>query len=194
MNTTFPLCSLQVAGRWNVPNWAVVMSKAGPQKTSPQYVRERDRGGKVLLCRDHGGPWQGNGEADTPIGVGEAMERAKCSYAADIAADFTVIHVDPSIDPFQSPPRPQDILVRLFDLYRFCWDTARKAGRPIIFEVGTEEQVPLAGRLHDTKLILDEMSAFAAPKNAAAHVCGRTDRHQGRRNLQRRCIWQPIPD
>jgi hypothetical protein len=129
------------------------------------FVRERDKGGKILLCRDHGGPWQGNNETDPPISPDEAMARAKISYAADIAAGFSVIHVDPSIDPFNSPVRTDLVLERLFELYSFCWETACKAGAPNVFEVGTEEQAPMAGRLHDTELILDEIERFSRTEN-----------------------------
>jgi hypothetical protein len=126
-----------------------------------KFVRERDRAGKILLCRDHGGPWQGTDETEPPISPEEAMARAKISYAADIAAGFSVIHVDPSIDPFHSPVRTDLVLERLFELYSFCWETACRVGAAITFEVGTEEQAPMAGRLNDTEVILDEIERFS---------------------------------
>lgn len=104
-----------------------------------RYVTDKDKKGKILLARDHGGPWQNIKEKEEKLGLRRAMDSAKSSYRADIAAGFQVLHIDPSID-IQGSPDVDEVLDRVFDLYEFCWSQAQQAGQEIIFEVGTEEQ------------------------------------------------------
>lgn len=104
-----------------------------------QYVIDRDKKGKVLLARDHGGPWQNTKEVNEKMSLRRAMESAKSSYRADLEAGFQVLHLDPSIDVHGSP-NVDEVLDRLFDLYDYCWTHAQRLGQEVIFEVGTEEQ------------------------------------------------------
>jgi tagatose-1,6-bisphosphate aldolase non-catalytic subunit AgaZ/GatZ len=104
-----------------------------------QYVTEKDKKGKILLARDHGGPWQSPTEIEANLGLKRAMDSAKSSYRADIAAGFQVLHIDPSVDIHGSPD-VDEVLDRVFELYEFCWSLAQQARQEIIFEVGTEEQ------------------------------------------------------
>ena len=104
-----------------------------------RYVTDKDKKGKILLARDHGGPWQSIKEKEEKLGLRRAMDSAKLSYRADIAAGFQVLHIDPSVDIHGSPD-VDEVLDRVFDLYEFCWSQAQQARQEIIFEVGTEEQ------------------------------------------------------
>ena len=104
-----------------------------------RYVMDRDKKGKVLLARDHGGPWQNPKEKDAGLGLRRAMESAKSSYKADLAAGFQVLHIDPSVD-IHGQPDVDEVLDRVFDLYEFCWSQAQKLQQEVIFEIGTEEQ------------------------------------------------------
>ena len=104
-----------------------------------RYVTDKDKKGKILLARDHGGPWQSIKEKEEKLGLRRAMDSAKSSYRADIAAGFQILHIDPSVDIHGSPD-VDEVLDRVFDLYEFCWSQAQQAGQEIIFEVGTEEQ------------------------------------------------------
>ena len=63
-----------------VNNWST--------KEYSKYVIEKDKKGKILLARDHGGPWQHPNEIQHNLSLREAMESAKKSYLADIEADF----------------------------------------------------------------------------------------------------------
>src|SRR4051812_49306017 len=45
-----------------------------------EYVIDRDKKGKVLLARDHGGPWQNNHEIKNNLSLRKAIESAKLSY------------------------------------------------------------------------------------------------------------------
>jgi tagatose-1,6-bisphosphate aldolase non-catalytic subunit AgaZ/GatZ len=104
-----------------------------------RYVTEKDKKGKILLARDHGGPWQSTKERDAQLGLRRAMDSAKSSYRSDIAAGFQVLHIDPSVD-IHGKPDVEEILDRVFDLYEFCWVQAQHLKQEVIFEVGTEEQ------------------------------------------------------
>ena len=46
--------------------------------------------GMYYLCRDHGGPWQRDGERNAHLPEDEAMELARQSYLADIEAGFEI--------------------------------------------------------------------------------------------------------
>jgi len=104
-----------------------------------RYVIDNDKKGKVILARDHGGPWQNSKEKDEKLSLRRAMESAKSSYRADLEAGFQVLHIDPSIDMY-GKPNIDEVLDRVFDLYEFCWDQAQKLQQEVIFEIGTEEQ------------------------------------------------------
>jgi tagatose-1,6-bisphosphate aldolase non-catalytic subunit AgaZ/GatZ len=104
-----------------------------------RYVTDKDKKGKILLARDHGGPWQSTKEKDAQLGLRKAMDSAKSSYRADIAAGFQVLHIDPSVD-IHGQPDVDEVLDRVFDLYEFCWTQAQQSNQDIIFELGTEEQ------------------------------------------------------
>lgn len=123
------------------------------------YVLDNDKKGKIILARDHGGPWQNPLEKERNLGLRRAMQSAKMSYAADIAAGFQIIHIDPSID-IHGTPSVDDVLERLFELYEFCWHEARRQQKEILFEVGTEEQSGSAESLDSIEYALEQIHAF----------------------------------
>lgn len=121
-----------------------------------EYVRSRDQGGFVLLCRDHGGPWQNYTEVDQQLGVDEAMRSAKQSFQVDIESKFDLLHLDPSISPewVMNKPTP---LVLLQELYGFCLEQARAINHTVLFEVGEEEQT---GIFHSVEELNSELSSI----------------------------------
>jgi tagatose-1,6-bisphosphate aldolase non-catalytic subunit AgaZ/GatZ len=124
-----------------------------------RHVIERDKKGKVLLARDHGGPWQNTQEVDAGLGLRLAMESAKASYRADLAAGFQMLHIDPSVDIHGQPDR-DEVLDRLFDLYEYCWSQAQKMGREVVFEIGTEEQSGSTNSQEELDYTLNAMQQF----------------------------------
>lgn len=104
-----------------------------------KYVISEDTNGRILLARDHGGPWQNPLEIAKGYSLRQAMDSAKASYQEDIDAGFQVIHIDPSIDIHRTPS-VDETLDRIFELYEFCWIESQKQNKEIIFEIGTEEQ------------------------------------------------------
>ena len=125
-----------------------------------EYVRERDKGGYVVLCRDHGGPWQNYREVEEKLSLEAAMKASKEAFRVDIEAGFDVIHIDPSVDIHNPQLRQQDVLKRAFELCQYCADIATQLGKEIAIEIGAEEQTGLnqdMERLTDT---LDQTEQF----------------------------------
>lgn len=97
----------------------------------------RSIGGRyTVLCRDHGGPWQGSDEEG--MATDQAMACAKASIAEDLEHGFGVIHLDPSIG--EETRSEQATLDLLFELYEFTLSTAARLGREVEIEVGAEQQ------------------------------------------------------
>jgi tagatose-1,6-bisphosphate aldolase non-catalytic subunit AgaZ/GatZ len=124
-----------------------------------RYVTEKDKKGKILLARDHGGPWQSDKEKEAQMGLRRAMDSAKSSYSADIVAGFQVLHIDPSVD-IHSTPDVDEVLDRVFELYEYCWSQAKQTKQEIIFEVGTEEQSGSTNSQEELDYTLNEIKKF----------------------------------
>ena len=129
-----------------------------------KYVIDNDQKGKVLLARDHGGPWQSTKEVGDNLSLRRAMDSAKLSYLRDLEAGFQVLHIDPSVD-IHSSPNVDEILDRVFDLYDFCWTHAQRLGREVIFEVGTEEQSGSTNTQEELDYTLNELLKFCKKNN-----------------------------
>jgi len=98
-------------------------------------------GGLRYICRDHGGPWQRDGERAAKLPEKEAMEIAKRSYLADLLAGFDLLHIDPTKDPHSSGVMQMEtVLRRTVELIEFVESERIKRNLPPIdYEVGTEE-------------------------------------------------------
>ncbi len=123
------------------------------------YVYEKDINKKVVLCRDHGGPWQNNQEVANKISLKEAMASAKKSFESDILSGFKIIHIDPSIDIFEKPIL-SNVLDRLFELYEYCFELAKNKNKEILFEIGTEEQSGSTNTQEELEYTLSEVYKF----------------------------------
>jgi hypothetical protein len=123
------------------------------------YVSKRDKRGQVILARDHGGPWQNTFEVDKQFSLRDAMASAKRSFEVDIASGFQKIHIDPSVS-IHGALSADDVLDRVFELYEFCWATAQRLRREIIFEIGTEEQSGHGQSLEELEYCLTKTNEF----------------------------------
>lgn len=123
------------------------------------YVIDKDKKGKIILARDHGGPWQSEIEKDKQLSLRRAMESAKSSYRADIDAGFQMIHIDPSVD-IHGELNVDEVLDRIYELYEFCWRQAKNNGQDIIFEIGTEEQSGSTNTQDELEYTLNKISVF----------------------------------
>ena len=133
-------------------------------KEFADYVLDNDKKGKLLLARDHGGPWQNNKEVDQNLSLKRAMESAKNSYKADIDAGFDILHIDPSID-IHDKPNVDEILNRVFELYSFCWSYAQKVNKEVLFEIGTEEQSGSTNSQEELDYTLNSIMNFCSKNN-----------------------------
>jgi tagatose-1,6-bisphosphate aldolase non-catalytic subunit AgaZ/GatZ len=147
---------LLIASRRQVDSKSLGGGYVTDTETLACYVREK--GNFVFLCRDHGGPWQGEGEAD--LSYNEAMRTAKISYEEDIAAGFEIIHIDPAL---RARPLP-DVLSDAATLYDFCEKVAAVEGKEIIYEVGTEEHSQNSAKMSDFEIFVDEISKLPKVK------------------------------
>ena len=64
------------------------------------YVKKKSKFNKIILARDHGGPWQNDKEIQQKFRIDKAMDVAKKSFEEDIRNDFKLIHIDTSLNPF----------------------------------------------------------------------------------------------
>ena len=112
---------------WNTENYS-------------KFVKRFDKKKRIILARDHGGPWQNNLEIKKRFNLKQAMESAKKSYETDILNDFKIIHIDTSIDINYKKVPLKNSLERFFELFDHCNEFARKNKKNIFFEIGTEEQ------------------------------------------------------
>ena len=104
------------------------------------YVRARDAGGKILLARDHGGPWQSESRNGEYPPYAEELDLAMMSLEADIEAGFDVLHLDPGRGVDDAHPNPITFFTDVTkELYVRCEDTAQRAGKAPVYEVGTDE-------------------------------------------------------
>jgi hypothetical protein len=129
-----------------------------------EYVIENDRKGKIILARDHGGPWQNDFEKKQKLSLRNAMESAKRSFQIDIESGFEMIHIDTSIDIY-GELSVDETLLRLFELYEFCWSVAKQEKRKILFEIGTEEQNGSNRSQFDSEYVISETNKFCKKNN-----------------------------
>jgi hypothetical protein len=129
-------------------------------------VRAGDGRDRVVVCRDHGGPWQGaGGYAATPA---QAMDEAMVSFTADLDAGFDLLHIDTSPSPPDDPGGPGAARPRLLELYDACWRAAQERGRTVAFEVGDEEQASVSDGLEQPAALLTALAQQRADTGAPA--------------------------
>jgi tagatose-1,6-bisphosphate aldolase non-catalytic subunit AgaZ/GatZ len=109
-------------------------------KRFSNFVKKKDKNNLITLCRDHGGPWQNNVEIKKRYNSIKAMNSAKSSYMEDIDSGFKIVHIDTCLSLNGIEKSKKKTLDRLFELYKFCSDYAKKKNKNIFFEIGTEEQ------------------------------------------------------
>ena len=128
-----------------------------------KYVNEKSIKKKVLLCRDHGGPWQNSIEVQKKLDLKSAMASAKASFENDIDSNFHILHIDPSIDIFQNL-NIDKILERIYELYEHCYEYASKKNKDILFEIGTEEQSGSTSTFEEIEYFLEKLDNFYIKK------------------------------
>jgi hypothetical protein len=108
-------------------------------ETFADYVRSRDPERLLLLCRDHGGPYQNPREKQQRYSLSEAVKSAAQSYEEDIRQGFDLLHVDTSVDLDGTAP-VEAAIDRAVELYAGAVEFARSLGVEPMFEIGFEDQ------------------------------------------------------
>ena len=120
-----------------------------------EFVRERDVGNMVLICRDHGGPYQGYDEKH--LDAETAVEHAILSMKRDVDAGFDLIHVDCGFHTGDIRTATASILTEVSEY-------ANSLGRSVLFEVGTEENVGVSTGSDKFKEDLEFILQHAEPE------------------------------
>lgn len=128
------------------------------------YIKKKDINSNIILCRDHGGPYQNNSEIEKNISIKDAMKSAKISYKQDIINDFEILHIDPSFDP-KTKISTDEIISRVKELYEYCIETAKKYNKEIAIEIGTEEQSGGTNTVDELEYSLKQIINFCNLKN-----------------------------
>ena len=130
-------------------------------KQFSNYVKSHSKNQQIILCRDHGGPWQNNHEIENNYSIKKAMDSAKNSYINDIDNNFKIIHIDPSIPPKKNMViSSTQILNRAFELMEFCYEYSQKKNKKILFEIGTEEQSGSTNSFEEIEYYLNKIRIF----------------------------------
>ena len=124
-----------------------------------KYVKKNDKKNNIILARDHGGPWQNNLEIEQKLTLKQAMISAKKSLKEDIDSGFKILHLDTCLGLNKAPTSSQ-ALSRLFELYEFCCEYAKKSNKKLIFEIGTEEQNGTTNSPHELEETLNKVYKF----------------------------------
>ena len=129
-----------------------------------EYVKTHDKNKNIILCRDHGGPWQNDYEKNDKLDLSEAMESAKKSFLTDIKSDFQIIHIDPTID-IHSKISTEQIFERVFNLYEYCDTVSKKLNKKIVFEISLGKEDGGFDSYEEIKHIVSKMESFCYKMN-----------------------------
>lgn len=95
------------------------------------------------VCLDHGGPWLKDSHTLLSLSLDESTEQVRKSIEACIDADYTLLHIDATIDrslPEGTPLPVSEVVERTADLIAGAEAYRIANSRPrISYEVGTEE-------------------------------------------------------
>jgi len=123
------------------------------------YVKSHDNNKNIILCRDHGGPWQNDNEKNEKLNFDQAMESAKKSFTVDIKSDFQIIHIDPTTD-IHTEISKEKIFERIFELYEHCNEISKKSNKKIAYEISLGKEDGGFDSYEEIKYIISKMENF----------------------------------
>jgi len=129
-----------------------------------KYVKENDKKSNVILCRDHGGPYQDNGYSLSNLSLEDAMENAKKSFRKDIESGFKIIHIDPSAN-LTSTNHIDEMLNRIFELYDFCYSVSKETNNEIFVEVSIGKEDGGIHDPHEVEFAISKLKEFCKEKD-----------------------------
>lgn len=128
-----------------------------------RYVKGKDKQNKIILCRDHGGPYQNENENKKHFSFNEIMEKAKESFRTDIESGFKIIHIDPT-ENLTSDLTIDEMLDRIYELYDFCYSVAKESQNEIFIEIGIGKEDGGISNLSEIKFVVTHMENFCNNK------------------------------
>jgi tagatose-1,6-bisphosphate aldolase non-catalytic subunit AgaZ/GatZ len=97
----------------------------------------------LFPCLDHGGPWLKDQHTRDKLPLDQAMTEVKASLTACLAAGYSLLHIDPTVDRTLAqgqPPALETVVARTVELMAHAeQERQRLALPPVVYEVGTEE-------------------------------------------------------
>ncbi len=97
----------------------------------------------LFPCLDHGGPWLKDQHTRDNLPLEQAMAEVKASLSACLAAGYSLLHIDPTVDRTLAPGRPPALAIvvdRTVELIEHAEHERAHLGLPAVdYEVGTEE-------------------------------------------------------
>ena len=129
-----------------------------------KYVHKKDVKGNIILCRDHGGPFQGNNEKERRLSLKEAMENAKQSFLVDIKSGFRILHIDPSENIHQEISI-DEMLERIYELYDFCCTAAKENKKQVFFEISIGEEDGQVHRFDEINYAIIKIESFCLERH-----------------------------
>jgi fructose/tagatose bisphosphate aldolase len=142
-------------GRGYVNNWST--------EEFVEYVKERDENNKIILCRDHGGPYQSE-DNDGSKSIKEVMDNAKESFQTDIESGFNIIHIDPS-ENLVRESKIDEMLERIFELYDFCYKIAKQNQNEIKIEISIGKEDGKISKFSEIKYAIEQIEKFCFKKD-----------------------------
>tara|TARA_Y100000310_G_scaffold298696_1_gene332865 strand:- start:1199 stop:2347 length:1149 start_codon:yes stop_codon:yes gene_type:complete len=126
-----------------------------------KYIQMNDVKRNIILCRDHGGPFQGKDERK--LDFEKAMENAKKSFLVDIKSNFKILHIDPS-EFLEGKCSIEQMLPIIHELYDFCYSTAKDNGKEIFIEISIGREDGGVHKYEDVEYAISNMESFCNTK------------------------------
>ncbi len=142
-------------GRGYVNNWST--------EEFSKYIHQNDKNQNIILCRDHGGPYQNENENKQNLSYDEIINKAKESFRTDIISDFKIIHIDPS-ENLISDLTLDEMLSRIFDLYDFCYSIAFEYNKQISIEISLGKEDGGISHLSEIEYAIEKIEIFCKTK------------------------------
>jgi D-tagatose-1,6-bisphosphate aldolase subunit GatZ/KbaZ len=121
----------------------------------------------LFPCLDHGGPWLKDKHTRDSLPLDQAMAEVKASLTDCLAAGYSLLHIDPTVDrtlPPGKPPALATVVDRTVELMEHAERERVRLGLPPVdYEVGTEEVhgglVDIANFRHFLQLLAEALDA-----------------------------------
>ena len=129
-----------------------------------KYVLENDKNQNIILCRDHGGPYQNENENKQNLSFNEVMNNAKESFKIDIKSDFRIIHIDPT-ENLISDLTEDEMLNQIYELYEFCYSVAHEYNKQIFIEISLGKEDGGISNYSEVEYAIRKIKKFCNTKN-----------------------------